>query len=307
VRHITLQRTVLTCYAHAPRSAHPFWAVSHNSEFIRTGFLAMSAVNLRELYLQYGCCMAAVVSELDGDEGIGAAFHVGDGVFVTARHVVENRAIKEVCLTDPDLFYRSKLYPKEKNGSYTIDANSPRMCADIHGGLKITAGPFFHSDPLVDVAVFQVSGISPNAHFIPLGGHLDDWVGHGDFVLSRALVLGYPPVPFTLEPVLVAATCDLNAVVDLRAGPGQQLHFILSATPRGGFSGGVAFSEYGFALGVITQSLTQNNATAELGFFATTSIEAVYVCLQESGLLPTCQKRGWDGLWDDSAPDETSE
>jgi hypothetical protein len=91
---------------------------------------------------------------------------------------------------------------------------------------------------------------------------------------------------------------DVNAVVDLRAGAGQQLHFILSATPRGGFSGGLAFSECGFALGVIIQSLTQNNAAAELGFFAATSIEAIYVCLQESGLLPACQKQGWDGLLD---------
>jgi hypothetical protein len=48
-------------------------------------------------------------------------------------------------------------------------------------------------------------------------------------------------------------------------------------------------------------------AAAELGFFATTSIEAIYVCLQKSGLLPACQNRGWDGLWDDSAFDETSE
>jgi hypothetical protein len=250
--------------------------------------------------------MAAVVSELDGDEGIGAAFHVGDGVFVTARHIVENRAVKEVRLTDPDLFYRSKLYPKEENGSYTIDANSPRMCLDIHGGLRITAGPFYHADPLIDVAVFRVDGMSPNAHFIPLGDHLDDWIGKSDFVLSRALALGYPPVPFTLEPVLVAATSDVNAVVDLRTGPRQQLHFILSATPRGGFSGGVAFSEYGFALGVITQSLTQDHAAAELGFFATTSIEAIYVCLQECGLLPTCQKEGWDGFWDDPAPSVAS-
>jgi S1-C subfamily serine protease len=32
----------------------------------------------------------------DGQEGIGSAFHVGDGVFVTARHVVEEKAIREI-------------------------------------------------------------------------------------------------------------------------------------------------------------------------------------------------------------------
>lgn len=243
--------------------------------------------------------MAAVITEADGDEGIGGAFHVGDGVFVTARHVVENRTIKEIRLTDADLFHKSKLYPKNEDGSYQIDKNSPQMCVNRDGKLDITSGPYFHSNPEIDIAAFLVSGMSEGAHFVPLGGHLDDWVGRSDFVLSRAIVLGYPPVPFTLEPVLVTATCEVNATVDLRSGQGRQLHFILSATPRGGFSGGLAFSDYGFALGVITQSLTHNHAAAEFGFFTTTSIEAVYVCLQENYLLPECQKEGWDGLWED--------
>jgi hypothetical protein len=259
----------------------------------------MTAEDLREIYFQYGCCMAAIVTEANGDEGIGACFHIGEGVFVTARHVVENRTIKTIRLTDADLFYRSKLYPKEDNGSYRIDKDSPRMCVNRNGCLTIRSGPYFHSNPEIDVAVFLVDGISEDAYFVPLGGHLDDWVGQGDFVLSQAIVFGYPPVPFTLEPVLIAATCEVNATVDLRAGGGRQLHFILSATPRGGFSGGLAFSTYGYCLGVITQSLTRNHDAAELGFFTTTSIEAVYVCLQESGLLPECQKEGWDGLWDD--------
>jgi hypothetical protein len=32
--------------------------------------------------------------------GIGSAFHVGEGVFVTARHVVEHKQILEVRLTE---------------------------------------------------------------------------------------------------------------------------------------------------------------------------------------------------------------
>jgi Trypsin-like peptidase domain len=260
----------------------------------------MSNVDLRELYLQYGCCMAAIVSDLDGDEGIGSAFHVGDGVFVTARHVVENRNIKDVWLTDPDLFHRSSLFPKNANGGYTITADSARMCISHDGRLKITSGPHFHPDPRVDIAGFKVSGMTGDAHFVPLGGHLDDWVARSDFVLSKALILGYPPVPLTNEPVLVAATCEVNANVDLRAGDSRQLHFILSAMPRGGFSGGLAFSEYGFALGVITQSLVKNNSAEELGFFATTSIEAIYVCLQAGGMLPKCQSEGWGELWENT-------
>lgn len=242
--------------------------------------------------------MAAVVSEADGDEGIGGAFHVGEGVFVTARHVVEGRKIKEVRVTDPDLFYQSSLYPKNENGSYTISSESPRMCVEPDGRLTIVAGPFLHPDPLVDVAGFKATGMHESAHYVPLGDHLDDWVGRSAFVLSRALVMGYPPVPLTREPILIAATCEVSANVDIYTGQTSQLHFILSAMPRGGFSGGLVVTENGLALGVISKSLVKNQAAEELGFFATTSIEAIYVCLQKGGILPACQSDDWDGLWE---------
>jgi hypothetical protein len=164
--------------------------------------------------------------------------------------------------------------------------------------LEIVKGPLFHPNPAVDVAGFSVHGMSPGAHYVPLGGHLDDWIGVGDFELSRALVLGYPPIPFAREPTLVAATGEVNAVVDLDMGGATQVHFILSAVPRGGFSGGLAFSEWGFALGVISGSLVHNSAAAETGFFATTSVEAIYVCLAHNGLLPPCQAEAWDGPCD---------
>jgi hypothetical protein len=36
----------------------------------------------------------------NGDQGIGSAFHVGEGVFVTARHVVEGMTIRELGITE---------------------------------------------------------------------------------------------------------------------------------------------------------------------------------------------------------------
>src|SRR5258705_13992409 len=35
-------------------------------------------------------------TQTKGDESIGSAFQVGEGVFVTARHVVENVVIREI-------------------------------------------------------------------------------------------------------------------------------------------------------------------------------------------------------------------
>jgi hypothetical protein len=244
--------------------------------------------------------MAYIAVEQDGDEGIGSAFHVGDGVFVTARHVVDGKAIKEMRVTNQDLFYQSDLHPKNDNDSYTIGPDTPRICTRHDGFVEVIDGPWFHADPEVDVAAVRVSGIEPDAHYVPLGGHLDDFVGPGQFELSEVLLMGYPPIPFTREPVLIAATGQINAVVDLHLGARQQLHFIISAMPRGGFSGGLAFSRWGFALGVITQSLLEKDTVPELGYFSTTSIEAVFECLVQHGALPEGQKAGWEGLWDAS-------
>lgn len=253
---------------------------------------------LRELYLRYGSCMAYIAVESGGDEGIGSAFHVGEGIFVTARHVLEAHRIKEMRLTDTDLFYKSELFPKDPNGSYSIRPDTPRICEDFDGLVEVVGGPWFHPDPMIDIAAVKVSGIKSGAHFVPLGGHLDDWVGAGQFELSEALVLGYPPIPFTRSPALIAVASYVSAVVDLDIGRRSQMHFLLSAMPRGGFSGGLAFSRWGFALGVVTQSLLNQEGPAELGYFATTSIEAVYVCLSNNGILPKAQADGWDGLWD---------
>src|SRR6185503_18471577 len=56
----------------------------------------------QHLFRKYAPAMAYVVVEKpNGDESIGSAFHVGEGVFVTARHVVDGCALKEVRLSEP--------------------------------------------------------------------------------------------------------------------------------------------------------------------------------------------------------------
>ncbi|HEY4311098.1 MAG TPA: serine protease [Pirellulales bacterium] len=249
----------------------------------------MAHSDFRDLYLQHGCCMAYVAIEKNGEPGIGSAFHIGEGIFVTARHVLENATITEVRVTNPRLFYRSSLYPKGKDGSYTITKESQQVTLDFDGAMTLTGGPYFHPEASVDVAAFRVDGMAPGAPYVTLGGHYDDWIGEGDFETTDVLLLGYPPIPFTTAPILIAAKAQVNAVVDLRSTK-SPVHFILLAIPRGGFSGGVAISEYGFALGVITQSLLGDNLPAELGYFATTSIEAIYECLDHHQILPKFQK-----------------
>jgi len=239
------------------------------------------------------------VTDAGDKESIGSAFHVGEGVFVTARHVVENAIINEVKATET---FRRPL--KEAIPEYRDDViaeiaktigQTPTWPVS-QASLRMIKGPFFHTDDAIDVAVFKVEGLHPETPHVPLARHLDDWIGSTDFVLSEALVLGYPPIPLARSAHLVAARAEINATI--RTPPKLEVRFVVSATPRGGFSGGLALSEHEFALGVISSSHTKNHDAAELGFMGVVSVEPVYDCLAAHRLLPEVQKKpGWDDFW----------
>jgi hypothetical protein len=204
-----------------------------------------------------------------GDEHLGSAFHVGDGSFVTARHVAEGQMVCRVVV------------PSEQRA---FDEPETLVEITILG----------HPDPAKNVAVFSVPEL---AHLpdIPLGSHLDDWLGENDFVLNDVLVLGYPPIPLSVRPVIVAARGEVNAMVDLINV--EHPHYIVSVVPRGGFSGGVVLSEWDFALGVITSSLVKNNVPEELGYLTVLTVEPILGCLAAHELLPRELALLWDGTF----------
>ncbi len=240
--------------------------------------------------------MACVeVLKPDQSVGVGTAFHVGEGVFVTARHLVENALIKSVSTTcrcqvrlEGEEAERSLHFVRRGDETFKVHEVYPRS-------FEVGAGPFFDEQGGEDIAVFRVREYDPRLPVIPLGGHLDDWLSHDAFVLSGAIVLGYPPIPMTISPVLVAARAEVNALVELRTS--KHPHFLLSAMARGGLSGGVALSEYGFALGVVTSSLVRNSVEAELGYLSVLTVEPILNCLAAHKLLPDIQADGWEGLF----------
>jgi hypothetical protein len=219
------------------------------------------------------------VSE-NGDLQIGTAFHVGDGAFVTARHVIENRKIKAIGFDDFNVSQELLRDPKHWG---------PKP----HGAVSVVSGPHFHKDASVDVACFRAEPF-PNS-FIPLGGHFNDWMGQYEFVLHRTLVLGYPPIPLANRAVLMAGSGEVNALIDKYTG--GHPHFIISTMARGGFSGApvlVAYdegnTETGTALlGLVTESLGANGRDVELGYMAVLTVEPIYACLEMHGLLPKFQ------------------
>lgn len=226
----------------------------------------MDTGQARRLYSEYAGALAYVeVEDQNHDLHIGSSFHVGEGVFVTARHVVEGSDILSIGL-------------------------------DGGANLTLIDGPYFHADESVDVAVFKVSGVNGETPIVPLGTHVEDYMGIDDFVLTEAIVLGYPPIPMSTRAALVGARAEVSAHIQLYDGR-PYTYFALSAMARGGFSGGPVFSEYGFALGMITRSLIDGEQPVEQGYMTAIAVEPLYECLADHRLLPDCQAEPWDGLW----------
>jgi hypothetical protein len=151
-----------------------------------------------------------------------------------------------------------------------------------HPEPHIARGPFFHSDSRVDVA----GGIDPNTPGMALGLHYDDWIAERDWLLETGIAFGYPPVPTARGPLQLVATVEVNAVVDTYRD--RYVRFVVSGSPRGGFSGGPVFHTRGFVLGMIVESL-EHMGCPEPGFFTVLSIEALHDLLEQHGLTPACQ------------------
>jgi len=247
--------------------------------------------NTRELFEKYAAAVAYIaVERSDGRQHVGTAFHVGAGVFVTARHVVEGFKILEISTTidwSPPEPSKLVALPRQDGEATSFDARRG----------TIRAGPYFHSDPSVDVAALLVDGIV--APTIPLGGHLDDWLNDEAFILREVLIMGYPRVPLANKNVLVATRAEVNAIIDPYIG--KHPRFIVSSIARGGFSGGPCLIEWDFALGLVTNSLLIDDKPAELGYMSVITVEPILECLGHNGIMPKELATLWEGLFEPSS------
>jgi hypothetical protein len=256
----------------------------------------------QELFRKYSPGMAYVaVQAFDGSHSIGSAFHIGEGVFITARHVVENKQVLEVRPTSPVYLPISRVLkvpgvpPEQVQAEYVKFLGEEPQSPVYNHSLSLVSEPVFHHDHRVDVGAFRVELPESGLPYLPLGSHLDDWFHDIQFVLSEAIVMGYPPIPMTTAPYLVAARAEVNSVIHTWLH--KHCRFILSSTPRGGFSGGVAISESDFVLGVVTESLVINDTPSELGFLNVLSVEPIFECLGKNKMLPACQRGRWEDFW----------
>jgi hypothetical protein len=269
----------------------------------------MDTKTANQMFRKHAAAVACIeVADKNGDLGVGAAFHVGDGVFLTARHVVEGMSISSIHSTEMLLLPPEEAYPDlsdEQIEEWSRALGFTPLTRTPTGPMKLAGGPYFHPDDSADIAALKVDHVHPKLPYVELGTHLDDWIKDEDWVLSEAIVLGYPPIPLTTSTHLVAVRAEINAVIGMMHS--RNVHFIISAMPRGGFSGGLVLSEFGFALGMVTQSLVKDGGPAEMGFFTVTSVEPLYECLAHHKMLPEIQKEKWGGFWNTKSLHYTGE
>lgn len=225
--------------------------------------------DLLALYQTYKRTLVRITAEDGaGDLSTGTGFHIGDGWIVTARHVVENLKIHEIAA---------------EQGADKIVVKRQIFPANPDIDLALLETDFELSHYMTKTTLMNMPDGFKKVDHIELGGHLDDWLGD-ELYLSKVLLMGYPPVPLSIGPMLLASEGEVNGIVDKVNAPHPQ--FIISCMARGGFSGGPVLSEYGFLLGVLTESLVGNVPVAELGFCSAISIEPLLMLLHEHKIYP---------------------
>lgn len=157
----------------------------------------------------------------------------------------------------------------------------------------------YPSDPMVDLALLKTDfsldyymnrvnfwgrGEVKKVDHIEIGSHLNDWIDDS-MVLMKVVAFGYPPIPTSPGPRLVAVRGEVNTIIDPYLGSRNPL-FIISPMARGGFSGGPVLTESGWLLGVVTSSLLTDHAAPELGYGAALTIEPLWEMLFENRIFP---------------------
>jgi hypothetical protein len=119
---------------------------------------------------------------------------------------------------------------------------------------------------------------------IPISRHVDEWLD-SSLIMTRVLLMGYPPIPRSDGPYLVADGGVVQSIIRTY-GASHHPYLIVSTTARGGFSGGPVISQDGRLLGVMTDSFTKNDLPEELGHSGVISVQPLWQLLGASGAFP---------------------
>ena len=220
----------------------------------------------RALFDQFAPGVAFVdVEDRNGDRQIGTCFHIGDYVFITARHVVEDRKILKIATTNAGV---------RSAGNHSVASFT--ACE-----AKVIEGPYFHPKPEYDLAALRLPEL--HAAQIPFLPIIDDHF-ENKLLLRTVVVMGFPRIPGSRSPVLVCARAEVNAAFTTYFD--NQRVYVVSSLARGGFSGGPALTPPHHCLGVITRAMVTEERPEELGFMAVVPPLPILELLNHHGIMP---------------------
>jgi len=219
----------------------------------------------RKLIQRFAAGIAYISVTKDGDDSIGTCFHIGEDIFITARHVVEGKRIAKIARTDVGVWLTMA-------GTTT---------GDVGAEAKSIEGPFFHSDKDLDIAALRVRGLfATQIPFLPV---LEDPFAN-KLLLRPIVVAGYPPIPLSISPVLVCASGQVNASFESYVDKCR--YNVVSCMARGGFSGGPVLTEPHHCLGMVVRALVNNHESEQLGFMAVMPPLPILEMLSENNIMP---------------------
>lgn len=238
--------------------------------------------------------MGAIEVWNDRGQGIGTGFHIGNGYMITAAHVLDGAS--RATLAFHDMIDRE--LPAEPLENYV---DFQRHFEARHRPQEIDLSQVVYHDGGADIALFRSHVFAANdiercrTSQRPVPAHLYDRIHLGppmedelsdDLLMLQGVVLGYPSIPFSAEPALVAHEFRLSAVIN-RYDTGRPA-FIISGIPRGGFSGAPVIAQSGWFLGVITEALYGQTLTDPQAapYFQTVTPDPVLEIVQQAGTKP---------------------
>lgn len=153
--------------------------------------------------------------KITDNNNIGSGFFISSNTIVTCKHVYEA--------------FSKDFYVEDENGrSYTISKAIPHPNKNIDIVKLITNEPF-------DYFLYSIEK---------------------DIILTeKVVVFGYPPIPLSSKPFLIANLGEISSIVDNYLDDTECI--ILSCILRPGNSGGPIINEYGKLIGISTQNRSQ--------------------------------------------------